>query len=159
MRTFLPWALAVPLLVGCAADTFVTGDASVDAGDAGSSVTCGAASCLSGESCCIYTDGGGGAQYQCGATCAQSGGGAQLSTLGCTSSADCVGQACCIRRSNGGNVSVCEAQCSAANGEVQLCDPNAADAGCPPSQPCSTDNLGDWGLPSGFATCGGRGVP
>lgn len=146
------------MLTACATDTFVEADGSADGGDAGPTVSCGASACAPGETCCIYS-GSGGTQYACNAQCGQAEGGAQLSVLACTSGADCAGEACCIRQSNGGNVSICEPQCNTTNGEVQLCDPNAADAGCSASQPCSTDNIGDWGLPNGFATCGGRSVP
>jgi hypothetical protein len=40
---------------------------------------------------------------------------------------------------------------------AQLCDP-ASDAGCTygDAGACSGANIGTWGLPNGFGTCGGK---
>jgi hypothetical protein len=38
-----------------------------------------------------------------------------------------------------------------------LCDPNAAPSGCDAGVQCSSNNIGDWGLPRTYATCGGKG--
>jgi hypothetical protein len=38
-----------------------------------------------------------------------------------------------------------------------LCDPAAADAGCPAAAgACSSTNIGTWNVPNGFASCGGK---
>jgi hypothetical protein len=36
-----------------------------------------------------------------------------------------------------------------------MCNPRAADPGCPTNAPCSANNIGDWLLPNTYATCGG----
>jgi hypothetical protein len=51
--------------------------------------------------------------------------------------------------------SSCEATCM--QNQAQLCDKNAMDAGCAPGVRCSSNNIGDWGLGQGYATCGGKG--
>lgn len=149
--------LALSLLVGCGADTFVSPDAGSDgASDAAPPLACGGSSCHAGEACCVYA-GSGTPQYQCATSCPQPQNGATLSTLTCASSADCAGLDCCLERTSGVNVSQCAAQCT--SGQAQLCDPTAQDAGCPSTAPCSNGNISDWGLPNGFATCGGQGPP
>ena len=154
---------AASLLAGCAADTFATPsatDAGADAPAEAAPLSCGSSVCESFETCCIYTSSSGGQpEYQCAGSCPQPQNGNQLSSMGCTSSAECPGQVCCMQRVSGGNVSQCAAQCNVGSGQVQLCDPSAGDAGCPTAEPCSTNNIADWGLPSGFGTCGGVGVP
>jgi hypothetical protein len=41
---------------------------------------------------------------------------------------------------------------------AQLCDPNATNSGCSQAAgACTSTNITDWGLPAGFATCGGVG--
>mgnify|MGYP001599631785 FL=1 len=157
---FVSACLVSVLLAGCTADTFVAaGDAGADgAVDGGGSLLCGASTCKSTDTCCIYTNNGA-AKYQCESACSAPKNGDQLSALSCTSTADCGGEVCCIRRSNGGNVSTCEIACSPVKNEVQLCDPSAQNPGCPAVAPCSSNNVADWGLPSGFGTCGGQGPP
>jgi hypothetical protein len=81
--------------------------------------------------------------------------------LSCKGIADCPSNTvCCGFRASGGNpASTCKAPCNGPN-EVQLCDPNAAASGCPAAGAnagaCSSATSSDWGLPNGYATCGGR---
>ena len=130
------------LAPACAADTFTQGDAAFR---------------------CVYTsaanDGGLNVLATCGPQCAAPASGQQLAALGCTSTADCASEVCCVHRQNNVDVSACALTCNSGNNEVGLCDPLAADADCPASQPCSTNNISDWNLPATFATCGGHGVP
>ncbi|HSQ61786.1 MAG TPA: hypothetical protein VLM85_01175 [Polyangiaceae bacterium] len=145
----------------CTADTFVgVPDAATDsAGQGAVAIACGTAACQPTEICCVSSSSTSVA-YACQTTCSAPASGARLSELQCTSTADCAGQLCCIHRdSSGVNVSACEAACNPSNNEVQLCDPAAADPGCPPTAPCSTNLIADWSLPPSFATCGGLGVP
>ena len=124
------------------------------AGDAASPCSCGP-----GQTCCLYTSGGGSVQQQaCATTCSPPDGG-NLSSLACTGS-DCPNaEVCCIWRNGNDNVSQCKAACSNQNNEVQMCNASLADAGCPLSQPCSSNNITDWNLTPPLATCGGQGVP
>jgi hypothetical protein len=175
-------AVAVVTVTACSADTFTSGDAASDAAtssDAASDattldaaadgapnvqpVTCGQTTCGIGEACCVYTsvtnDGGLAVSTSCATQCPAPSAGQQLAELGCTSTAECGSYVCCVHRSNNVDVSACAPTCLSSNNEVQLCDPQAADAGCPPSDPCSTNNIADWNLPTTFATCGGKSVP
>ena len=79
------------------------------------------------------------------------------SPLACKSSSDCAQGVCCVSQSNNVDRSSCASQCD--SNQAQLCDPTSANPACPIGEPCSTDHINDWGLPSGFATCGGVGVP
>jgi len=83
------------------------------------------------------------------------GGDTNVASLKCTASANCTtGQVCCIQNTAAGASSECKASCG--GGEEQLCDPNAPDGGgCPQSDPCSNDGVGDFGLPKTFGICGG----
>jgi hypothetical protein len=55
--------------------------------------------------------------------------------------------------------------CTAGAGAAtaQLCDPKAAVSGCPlgdggaDAGACLSTQIGDWGLPPTYATCGGKG--
>jgi hypothetical protein len=152
------WLAAVAAgLFACTADTFVGSDAGGDAAIQPGPLGCGSSTCQSFEACCVYDLSGASPQYECHATCPAPQGGAQLSVLACTSTADCPGGVCCIHRTNGQSVSACETQCNAANNEAQLCDPQATSSGCPSDLQCSTSSASDWGLPSTFGTCGGQG--
>ena len=141
------------------------GDGAVARSDGGAPVptgACGNLSCAAVEVCCVYTPGadGGAADYACALplTCPAAGSGQQRAELACTSTADCAPIVCCIQRlTTGDDRSRCAATCT--GNEVQFCDPGAADAGCPASAPCSTNNIADWNLPPTFGTCGGRSVP
>lgn len=134
----------------------------VDAGgDAGATFSCGAATtCAVGtETCCVQAAGGGGAGVtttcQTGTTCP----GAGATALHCTATADCTtGMDCCIVGGGGmgaaAATSMCRANCAAA----QLCDPTAADPGCPPQAPtCMRPGANGAGagvrLPATVGTC------
>ncbi len=78
-----------------------------------------------------------------------------MAGIKCSGAANCgAGTVCCISQ-NG--ASACAASCSR-NG-AQLCDPAvaAAASGCGDAGACSSMNIGDWGLPDTFGTCGGVG--
>lgn len=166
-----------PLLAACGTDTFTPIDASTDGGDATSDaaldsdgapvpvqpIQCGQKTCTSGDTCCLYTtiagDGGFAVTTSCQTQCPAPNGNQHLAELACTSTADCGSNVCCIHRQSGVDVSACEPACLSSNNEVQLCDPQAGDSGCPANAPCSTNNIADWSLPSSFGTCGGQSVP
>jgi hypothetical protein len=76
-----------------------------------------------------------------------------VAALKCSGAANCAsGMVCCIGP-NG--ASACAASCT--RDQAQLCDPNAMMSGCGDAGACSSMNIGDWGLPRTFATCGGLG--
>jgi hypothetical protein len=102
------------------------------------------------EQCCVQT-GNGPPKYTCAATCPQN-----ATALKCRSAADCGNDVCCASNTQP-VTSQCKPQC--APKEAQLCDPDpkappkasyCGDAGA-----CSSANIGDWGLPQGYGTCGG----
>ncbi len=187
-RELIVGALAA-LSAACSTDTFTPVDASTEGGgDAASDamldasadavtsdaspdasplpvqpIACGTTTCTSGQTCCVYTkaatDGGLTISTSCQAQCPAPTGSQHLAELACTGAADCGSNVCCIHRQNNVDISACEPSCASSNNEVQLCDPQAVDAGCPSSQPCSTNNIADWNLPATFATCGGQSVP
>ncbi len=142
-----------------------------DAGGPGGSTTslaCGNTACqIPGQVCCVDRMNGGVASYACvtGTSCAtpDAGGGNQdpPTALACSSAANCAaGTVCCIEQVNNTVTSACKATCTGGN-SAQLCDPKAANSGCPADagalSACSSKDIGEWGLPSTFATCGGRG--
>lgn len=152
-------------------------EAGVDGGTEGgpggttTTLTCGSATCLiPGETCCVTNPPGPGTfAFGCvvGTTCpvpdAGAGGGDRPTALQCSSAANCgPGTVCCATTGAQGTSSECKATCNGGGGggeSAQLCDLNApaASNGCPQNQACSSNNIGDWGLPQSFATCGGRG--
>lgn len=128
-----------------------------------SQLACGSTSCaIPGESCCVVSSGGNTA-YGCvsGTSCPAPppGGGGDSIALKCSSAANCsAGTICCVSKQGSVATSACQLTCTASY-EAQLCDLNAPSTGCPPnaSSACSSNNVGDWGLPSTYATCGGIG--
>ena len=123
-----------------------------------SSLPCGTATCaLPAESCCVSDLGNGSLGYACiaaGAACGS--GGANATTLSCSATSNCpAGSVCCASDATRPTSSQCSSACGAK--EVQLCDPKAATTGCAASAPCSSQNIGDWGLSTAYATCGGVG--
>ncbi|HSQ68258.1 MAG TPA: hypothetical protein VLM85_33845 [Polyangiaceae bacterium] len=147
-------------LGGCTADTFAGADAGGDAGGSDAADGGGGCTCTAPDLCCVYSSSQG-TTYTCAASCTPSTSGQDLSALACTSTADCGGASavCCIWRSNNVNQSACLPQCDSTLNQVQLCDPSSGSAGCPATEPCSTNNIADWRLPQSFGTCGGVGVP
>lgn len=147
--------------------TGVTADGGIDPPNAGpggdtATIACGATTCpIPAETCCVSEVGGSGNNaFACvaSATCPTVPSGGETAALKCTGAANCgPGTVCCIRYNEPRAASECKASCG--KNEAQLCDPKAADGGgCPAADPCSNDNIGDWGkLPDGFATCGGKG--
>lgn len=148
----------------------VTADGGIDPADAGpggdtANVACGATTCpIPAEICCVSDVPNGGRGYVCvaGATCPTPAGGGDTTALQCTSAANCAaGTVCCVKQDKGVTASACQPSCGGGTGggdTAQLCDRGAPDGGgCPASAPCSNENIGDWGLPRTFATCGGRG--
>lgn len=127
-------------------------------------ISCGSTTCnIPGESCCVYTPNNPPPNfvYACvaGIGCPTPDGGvAEKTALKCSSQANCpVGTVCCVHQQQNTTFSDCQATCQG-NNTAQLCDKNAPDGGgCPQNQPCSSNNIGDWNLPSSYATCGGKG--
>lgn len=146
--------------------------AGAEAGAPGGSATalsCGTASCvIPSESCCL-TEAGGTFSFSCvvGSSCpgaASDAGGngtgqnGDTATLKCTSAANCAGgTVCCVSAVNSGVTSECKTSCGGGGDTAQLCDPASATPGCPAAEPCSSKDIGDWGLPPTFGTCGGKG--
>jgi hypothetical protein len=131
------------------------------AGGDTASIACGATTCaIPSSMCCVAALGSGKSSYTCetSATCARPPGGGHTAGLKCSGAENCPAlTVCCIRESSGNAASECQTSCTF--GAAQLCDPRAADAGCPAALRCSSDHISDWGdLPSGYATCGGRGT-
>jgi hypothetical protein len=62
--------------------------------------------------------------------------------------------ACCLAQQTN-NSGVAECQIACAGGDAQLCDPTAADTGCPAGQPCQPPNGGLPPLLDGIGVCGG----
>jgi hypothetical protein len=132
-------------------DGSVVGDGAV--GDAGNvSISCGSTTCGIADTCCVKSQGA-----DAGAFCVTGACPAMQTALKCSKAADCaMGLVCCATIDQNNNVSsTCAATCTG-NNSAPLCDPKS-DAGCPPMQPCSTNNIGDWNLPNTFGTCGGKG--
>jgi hypothetical protein len=131
-----------------------------DAGPGGSTtvLACGSTSCaIPAETCCVSQVGGGGTAYGCAVSCMTGGGGGGGgdTALKCGGQANCAaGTVCCVRQVNNGAASECKPSC--AKNEAQLCSLTAAASGCVGST-CSSQKIGDWGLPTSYATCGGVG--
>jgi hypothetical protein len=74
--------------------------------------------------------------------------------LQCSGSANCGGgKVCCVSSTKGVASSECLPSCGPDS--AQLCDPSATSSGCGDAGACSNQNIGDWGLPGTFGTCGG----
>lgn len=139
------------------------GDGGINPPDAGpggntTQINCGATACpIPAQECCVAQTNAGRA-YGCvsvDAGCG-GGGGGDVAALQCTSQANCpANTVCCVSATNNGATSACQASCT--GDQAQLCDPSATNTGCSAQDPCSHDNIGDWGLPRTFATCGGKG--
>lgn len=122
--------------------------------DAGNPATvpCGTTSCASPQVCCVDTT----TQtptYTCAATCPQN-----TTTLKCIGN-DCGSQVCCVfLDQNNQTASQCQASCNTNQNQAQLCqNTDAGPTGCTQAAPCSSQNIGDWGLNPPFGTCGGVG--
>jgi hypothetical protein len=63
---------------------------------------------------------------------------------------------CLVKHTDGTVLSHCTQSCQGGAASAELCDSAAVDAGCNDAGTCSSTGIGTWGLPSGFATCGGR---
>lgn len=138
-----------------------------DAGPGGTTsiITCGGTTCsIPAEQCCVYANQNPPPDfsYECssaGVCPAAGGGGDPPSELKCSSAANCPsGTVCCVHQGGGNTVSsACQTSCT--GGQAQLCDPASSPAasGCGDAGACSNANIGDWGLPASFGTCGGKG--
>lgn len=142
---------------GSSGSTIPGGNVGGPGGDT-QSLACGSVSCaIPAESCCVSETNG----FACigGTTCPapDAGGGGSSTALRCSGAANCpAGTACCVYETNGVVAADCKPSCG--KSEAQLCDPTAATSGCAPgSGACSSKNISDWGLPHGYATCGGVG--
>jgi hypothetical protein len=150
-----------------------SGGTTADGGPGGSttSISCGSTSCaIPSQSCCVERTGGGGgggggsgATYVCvsGSGCPVVDAGAGNNgdppvALQCSGAANCgPGTVCCVSQTSNTTLSSCQASCG--KDSAQLCDPQAATSGCTAGVACSSNDIGDWGLPRTFATCGGVG--
>jgi hypothetical protein len=142
------------------------GGGSNDAGPGGntSTITCGSASCsLAGSFCCVYNNKNPPPEFvfgcATGSGCPTRAGAKSPIALACSSAANCPASTVCCLKDDGNTIrSECAATCVDSSNvtTAQLCDPSAATTGCPSSDPCSSDNINDWKLPNGFATCGGK---
>jgi hypothetical protein len=130
-------------------------------GGSTSQLTCGSTSCaIPAETCCVVSSGSN-TSYGCvsGTSCPapDAGAGGDSIALKCSGAANCSpGTVCCVSKQGAVATSACEVTCTASY-QAQLCDLNAPSTGCPTSAACSSKNVGDWGLPSTYATCGGMG--
>jgi len=127
-------------------------DGGQETGTVGRSLACGNVPCiLPGHTCCLSVR-----QNQVttmcnvGLTCPNQGPGQSTAALHCTSTADCpTTGVCCYSRQLG------TADCRACFGNgLQLCDPSAATAQCPPGRQCRMPGFGDPSLPDGVGICG-----
>ena len=120
--------------------------------DAGNPATipCGTTSCSAPDVCCVDTNGQT-PTYTCAGSCPNN-----TTTLLCVGN-DCGSQVCCVYIDQNQQVaSMCAATCG--QNQAQLCqNVDAGATGCSTNQPCSSQNIGDWGLSSPFGTCGGKG--
>jgi hypothetical protein len=160
-------------------DAQLVGDSQVvtDAGPGGdgAAVSCGAASCnLPSETCCVYDEPNASFLVSCsnGASCpkvtAADAGPLVNIALQCEVAENCpANHVCCLTKyANGSVASHCEAACAGGTLSVQMCSVSASDAGCEVPDggdaglaTCSSANINSWGLPNGFATCGGVSAP
>ena len=143
------------------------GGGSNDAGPGGdtASIACGSASCsLASSFCCVYTNNNPPPEvvFGCatGTGCPARAGAQDPAALACSSAANCpANTVCCVKDTQGKTSSECATTCVDSTNvtTAQLCDRTATQTGCPASAPCSANNINDWKLPNGFATCGGKG--
>lgn len=122
-------------------------------------VACGSVTCrIPEESCCVY-ESAQPPQYLCvvGTSCPTVDGGGKGTALTCSGAANCPqDRVCCVYELPSKQVaSACRVAC--ASNEAQLCDPKAPVSGCSAAAACSSSSVTDWGLPTGYATCGGVG--
>lgn len=148
------------------ADVEDGGGSSGSAGGNATSLPCGDVACAIPENtCCVSlsVNPPPEATFACvGGLCINSsfaqGGGIGLQ---CAGTANCAaGTICCMSDDGNGIItSACAtpANCTDPNLQAQLCDIKAANAGCVEDDAgtCSSFNIGNWGLPTGYATCGG----
>ena len=144
-----------------------SGGAANDGGPGGSAtqLPCGTATCaLATDFCCVYQNQNAPPEFlfgcASGSACPAQAGAKDPTALLCSGAANCgPGAVCCVRDDGNRVWSECAATCtdSASTKAAQLCDPAAPATGCAASAPCSSKNIGDWNLPNGYATCGGRG--
>lgn len=113
---------------------------------------------IPGAACCAYPAAGSTA-YQCvGGSCPVGDGPQTAWDLRCSGAANCpLGTVCClsaIAASQGVQAyrSECRVTCLAQ--DAQLCDPAAKTTGCLITAPCGATNIGAWGLPASWGTCG-----
>jgi hypothetical protein len=143
------------------------GGGSNDAGPGGntSTIACGSTSCsLASSFCCVYTNNNPPPEFvfgcATGSGCPARAGAQDPAALACSSAANCpANTVCCVKDTQGKTTSECVTTCADSNNvkTAQLCDRTATPTGCPASAPCSANNINDWKLPNGFATCGGKG--
>ena len=134
------------------------GDASNDGSttsDGGGSlkITCGPQlTCTAQQTCCVSQ--GGQTMYSCvGGSCPMG-----QTALKCAKTSDCaMGNVCCAHIDQMNNVtSQCLQACPNTPNDAQLCSNMDMPTGCAMNVMCSSNNIGDWNLPNGFATCGGK---
>ncbi len=138
------------------------GSPNVDAGPTGSCVVRPACeTCVTGDAgvCCVYPNPNPPPGPENAIACAlcPADAGAKFVTLACNNESDCPkAQVCCISAEQPSSVrSFCAAACNPLKHEVGLCDANTTKSVCPPTSPCSRNNIDDWNLPHCYGTCGG----
>ena len=126
-------------------------------------IACGSTQCsISTQTCCISPNGDT-AMCVTGTDCGAGVDGGQQGELPtglkCSGASNCAqGTVCCVSAVGNGPVSSsCSPTCPATG--AQLCNPAAGTSGCAgDAGACSSTNIGDWGLPATFGTCGGIGM-
>ncbi len=132
-------------------DGATTNDASLSDSGNPTTIPCGNTSCTGNDVCCVDTQNQQ-TTYTCAATCPNN-----ATALKCIGG-DCGPEVCCVYVDSitQQTASKCEVACG--NNEAQLCqNTDAGPTGCSSTAPCSSQNIGDWGLTQPFGTCGGIG--
>jgi hypothetical protein len=137
------------------------------AGDAGPTGSCvvrpACETCIVGDAgvCCVYPNPNPppGPENAISCNVCPADAGPKFVTLTCNNESDCPkADVCCIAAEPDNSVrSFCAAACDPTKHQVALCDANATQSKCPPTSPCSRNNIDDWNLPHCYGTCGGVG--
>jgi hypothetical protein len=102
-----------------------------------------------------------GPEYAVSCTACPADGGLKFDTMRCNDETDCPkSQVCCISLEGDAStiVAACAPGCDPLKNQVQLCNANATTSACPPTSPCSRNNIDMWNLPHCYGTCGGIGL-
>jgi hypothetical protein len=101
-----------------------------------------------------------GPEYAVACAACPADGGLKFDTMRCNDETDCPqSQVCCIGLEGDATITAaCAPGCDPLKNQVQLCNANATTSECPPSSPCSRNNIDMWNLPHCYGTCGGVGL-